>query len=168
MSNYYGFKTDGGNTDDVPGYEMSGPVAVLGTVLVMLTYLLSSSSGSPMGVPTPPVSSVTALGLAIVLYFLTHIADELGKTGLKLIIAVCIIALCAIYPFVDALIDGGDVPGFSRAYDPEVARKVGAAFFVYLSVVLWLAVSRLRSSVYNLSDVKETDLSRESDSNEDN
>lgn len=141
MPNYYGFNTDGGNTNDLPGFELSGPVAVLGVALVIVSFILSASN--LVQVATPPVPSLVALGLAVLVYFLTHIADELGRKGLWLILAFCMMASVAVVPFVLALISGEGLPLLGRSYDEAEAYRIGAAYWIYLGVVEWLVVSRL-------------------------
>lgn len=145
-NNFYGFKLDPGRESrEVSGYELCGPIAIWGVVLVLVTLFLTSSNfGFYMWRSDAPVPALAALGLTVCLYVLAYIADDLRRLGLKLLLAACVIASACVVPLVAGLKSEAYPPVFDRTYDADIAYKVGAAILLYLGVVAWLIISRIK------------------------
>ncbi len=146
MGNDYGYRLDAGrDSQQVLGYELWPPITMWGLALIVITFSLTIGTftfDSFYFDGVPP--TLVALGTVIVLGFLAYLAEDLKKLGLRLLLGVSLLAVLLVVPFVIGMKSEHYDSVFDQTYDADVAYTVGLAFFIYLGIVIWLTVSRLR------------------------
>lgn len=127
------------------GYELAGPIAILGTaVFFLILYLTLDDFGWLMWKSAVPGPALCALATTVVLSLLAYIADELKRKGLMLLLCVAGLLLVAVVPASIWLRGHYADRAFYTQAEPPSAAAIGATFLVYLSVVCWLTWDRLR------------------------
>lgn len=130
------------------GYDLLAPTAIFGTVLILLLlYLTSPEFGFLMWKSTVPVPARIAFGVVLVLMMAAYAADELKRIGLWLFAALCVAGLAGtLFGTVAAVQKYGSRLHYPGMPEPPSPYTIGAAFAVYLSLMLFLVVLRLRDS----------------------
>ncbi len=130
------------------GYELMAPAGMFGALLILFVlYLTSPDFGFLMWRSSVPLPGKIAFGVVLVLMIAAHAADDLKRAGLWLVAGVCTAGLVGTFVGTIALVNRRD----SRLYysgmeEPPPAYLIGAAFAVYLLLMLVLTVARLRDS----------------------
>lgn len=129
------------------GYELMAPAGVLGSLLILsVSYLTTPDFGFLMWRSSVPLPGKLAFGIVLVMLVVTYIADDLKRIGLWIVLGTCLAALVATVLLTVGLSESyaqGFYYGMVNAPSPIL---IGSAFSVYLLVMLFLTLIRLRQS----------------------
>ena len=130
------------------GYELMAPAGFFGALLILFVlYQTSPGFGFLMWRSSLPTPGKIAFGIVLVLMIAAYAADELKRAGLWLITGLCAAGLVGtLVGTIAAVKQQGSRLYYSGMEEPPSAYVIGAAFAVYLALMLVLTVLRLRDS----------------------
>ena len=130
------------------GYELMAPAAVFGSILILFVLFLTSPDfGFLMWKSDLPIAGEIAFGVVLVIIMAAYAADDLRRGGLWLVAGLCSAGLLGtLVGTISAAKQQGSRLLYSGIEQPPSVYTVGAAFAVYLALMLALAVSRLRDT----------------------
>lgn len=130
------------------GYELMAPAGIFGTILVLFVlYLTSPDFGFLMWKSDMPTPGIAAIGVVVLLMFAAYVADDLKRVGLWLIVGLCATGLVGtLVATIASIKQQGSRLYYPGMEEPPSTYAIGFAFAIYLSIMLFLTVLRLRVS----------------------